>query len=370
MSSSLVGSVQAILGEGGDKPLDANSYATKKTIAQGMLDIALLTANASQLKYVLQVGEKHEFYSLMVGLISVSIILQEKPPPVHPTEIRTSISPSSAVELNTTSALANYATENRHNIQPPDREFVTVESEVPVSPVIGLSAMPGYWQPNLVRGNWEGCIRGSEPAFAWRESGNHLGKTTPGSPDRDSNLDLPVLNSRAAQHDKRVVMGVLFLSLNLMRDCRLHLTEFRVSALAINYTTMGFSVTVTAVNLLISAFDPGLGRLIDSAVIFGGDEKPAPVVTPSKGVRLAIYRFRISSKCTSVVVCVGIVFLVIGGLNINRQVDQRTAVILNDTSLVMVFIISLVNVIISSFGMEHSSQPLRLLREREEKQAM
>nr|CAD7577930.1 unnamed protein product [Timema californicum] len=135
-------------------------------------------------------------------------------------------------------------------------------------------------------------------------------------------------------------------------------------------------------------------------------EKPAPVVTPSKGVRLAIYWFRISSKCTSVVVffygesspwfipyplqanadgpgrypgitvsggvqvCVGIVFLVIGGLNINRQVDQRTAVILNDTSLVMVFIISLVNVIISSFGMEHSSQPLRLLREREEKQAI
>nr|CAD7573590.1 unnamed protein product [Timema californicum] len=36
---------------------------------------------------------------------------EEKPPPVHPTEIRTSISPSSAVELNTTSALANYATE-------------------------------------------------------------------------------------------------------------------------------------------------------------------------------------------------------------------------------------------------------------------
>nr|CAD7259316.1 unnamed protein product [Timema shepardi] len=39
------------------------------------------------------------------------VYLQEKPSPVHPTEIRTSISPSSAVELNTTSALANYATE-------------------------------------------------------------------------------------------------------------------------------------------------------------------------------------------------------------------------------------------------------------------
>nr|CAD7596563.1 unnamed protein product [Timema genevievae] len=30
---------------------------------------------------------------------------------VHPTEIRTSISPSSAVKLDTTGALANYATE-------------------------------------------------------------------------------------------------------------------------------------------------------------------------------------------------------------------------------------------------------------------
>ncbi|CAG2055827.1 unnamed protein product [Timema podura] len=46
----------------------------------------------------------------------------EKPPPVHPTKIRSSISPSSAVELNTTSALANYATEadlTQHSIWPP-----------------------------------------------------------------------------------------------------------------------------------------------------------------------------------------------------------------------------------------------------------
>nr|CAD7267252.1 unnamed protein product [Timema shepardi] len=39
-----------------------------------------------------------------------------KPPPVHPTEIRTLISPSSAVELNTTSALANYATKAGVNL--------------------------------------------------------------------------------------------------------------------------------------------------------------------------------------------------------------------------------------------------------------
>nr|CAD7439054.1 unnamed protein product [Timema bartmani] len=37
--------------------------------------------------------------------------LRGKPPPVHPTEIRTSISPSSVVWLNTTGALTNYATE-------------------------------------------------------------------------------------------------------------------------------------------------------------------------------------------------------------------------------------------------------------------
>ncbi|XP_003737707.1 ninjurin-2 [Galendromus occidentalis] len=56
--------------------LDANVYATKKSIAQGMLDVALLTANASQLKYLLQVGHKHEFYTIMVSLIATSIILQ------------------------------------------------------------------------------------------------------------------------------------------------------------------------------------------------------------------------------------------------------------------------------------------------------
>ncbi|XP_071039957.1 ninjurin-2 isoform X2 [Parasteatoda tepidariorum] len=57
-------------------PLDANVYATKKTIAQGLLDVALLTANASQLKYLLQAGKEHEFYYVMMTLISLSIILQ------------------------------------------------------------------------------------------------------------------------------------------------------------------------------------------------------------------------------------------------------------------------------------------------------
>nr|CAD7262662.1 unnamed protein product [Timema shepardi] len=40
------------------------------------------------------------------------------------------------------------------------------------------------------------------PHLRGRRVENHLGKATPSSPDRDSNLDLPVLSSRA-QHDKR-----------------------------------------------------------------------------------------------------------------------------------------------------------------------
>ncbi|KAG6454819.1 hypothetical protein O3G_MSEX008889 [Manduca sexta] len=55
---------------------DANEYAIKKTVAQGMLDIALLASNASQLKYVLQFGPIHEFYTLLIALITISIILQ------------------------------------------------------------------------------------------------------------------------------------------------------------------------------------------------------------------------------------------------------------------------------------------------------
>ncbi|XP_039287617.1 ninjurin-2 isoform X3 [Nilaparvata lugens] len=135
----ILGNMSSISPE--EKPLDANRYATKKTIAQGMLDIALLTANASQLKYILQVGHKHEFYTLMLGLITTSIILQ-------------------------------------------------------------------------------------------------------------------------------VLMGVMFLSLHLMRDCRLHLVEYKVSCLLVNHITMAGSFAVSALNLLISAFDPGLGGLVPQGVDF------------------------------------------------------------------------------------------------------
>ncbi|EDV94472.1 GH21383 [Drosophila grimshawi] len=150
------------------KAMDANRYATKKTIAQGMLDIALLTANASQLKYILQVGEQHQFYKLMLILISLSIVMQ-------------------------------------------------------------------------------------------------------------------------------ILSGVLSLSLSLLRDCRLHQPEFHQSANVINH------------------------------------------------------------------LLVGILFVAIGSLNINKQQDQTAAIILNDIILVVIFVISVMNVIISGFGIEYSSQPLRLI---------
>lgn len=53
-----------------------NHYANKKSAAESMLDIALLMANASQLKAVLEQGPQFSFYSAMVSLISLSIILQ------------------------------------------------------------------------------------------------------------------------------------------------------------------------------------------------------------------------------------------------------------------------------------------------------
>lgn len=118
------------------KTLDANRYATKKTIAQGMLDIALLTANASQLKYILQVGHKHEFYTLMLSLIIISIVLQ-------------------------------------------------------------------------------------------------------------------------------VILGLLCLSLNLLRDIKLHLREYHFSADLINHITTGFSIAITALNLMISGLDPTVAKYVE-----------------------------------------------------------------------------------------------------------
>uniref|UniRef100_A0A0N7ZCK5 Ninjurin-1 n=1 Tax=Scylla olivacea TaxID=85551 RepID=A0A0N7ZCK5_SCYOL len=63
----------------GRRPLDVNLYATKKTVAQGMMDLALLTANANQLRYVLESGKfgnPGANYYISLTLIGLSIAMQ------------------------------------------------------------------------------------------------------------------------------------------------------------------------------------------------------------------------------------------------------------------------------------------------------
>ncbi|KAK7790743.1 hypothetical protein R5R35_013097 [Gryllus longicercus] len=59
-----------------DAPTPANTYAAKKTVAQGMMDIALITSNANQLRYLFEFASESSFYHLNVALISVSLMLQ------------------------------------------------------------------------------------------------------------------------------------------------------------------------------------------------------------------------------------------------------------------------------------------------------
>nr|CAD7575712.1 unnamed protein product [Timema californicum] len=97
---------------------------------------------------------------------------KEKPPLVHPTEIRTSIFPSSAVEqLNTTSALATYATEA-------------------VRGCTVAYLLLCYDTYDMEEGIKKVIFIGSVPAFAWRESGKPFWKKF-----RTSDLDLPVIGS-------------------------------------------------------------------------------------------------------------------------------------------------------------------------------
>jgi hypothetical protein len=58
------------------KGVDINVYQHKKTLAQGMMDLALLSANANQLRYVLESGGDHPYYYPSLVMISMSLILQ------------------------------------------------------------------------------------------------------------------------------------------------------------------------------------------------------------------------------------------------------------------------------------------------------
>ncbi|XP_063303773.1 ninjurin-2 [Pelobates fuscus] len=64
------------LGRSRRSTLNINHYATKKTLAESMLDVALFMANATQLKAVLEQGPGFTYYITLITLISLSLALQ------------------------------------------------------------------------------------------------------------------------------------------------------------------------------------------------------------------------------------------------------------------------------------------------------
>ncbi|XP_032301287.1 ninjurin-2 isoform X4 [Coturnix japonica] len=57
-------------------PMNINHYATKKSVAESMLDVALFMANVTQLKAVLEQGTSFQYYTTLIVLISISLFFQ------------------------------------------------------------------------------------------------------------------------------------------------------------------------------------------------------------------------------------------------------------------------------------------------------
>ncbi|XP_061394939.1 ninjurin-A-like [Musca vetustissima] len=55
---------------------DFHNYQQRKTYGQGMMDLALLTANVNQLRTLLDMETKHPYYVANVVFISISIFFQ------------------------------------------------------------------------------------------------------------------------------------------------------------------------------------------------------------------------------------------------------------------------------------------------------
>ncbi|XP_076241540.1 ninjurin-A [Calliopsis andreniformis] len=53
-----------------------STYAAKKTVAQGMMDVALITANANQLRYLIEYQRNSPTFFVTLSLIIVSLLLQ------------------------------------------------------------------------------------------------------------------------------------------------------------------------------------------------------------------------------------------------------------------------------------------------------
>ena len=64
-------------GNGPYRYFDFNFHAMKKSVSSGLLDVALLLANSSQLKHVVVTGKDgNPFYEALIVLLSLSIVCQ------------------------------------------------------------------------------------------------------------------------------------------------------------------------------------------------------------------------------------------------------------------------------------------------------
>ena len=55
--------------------LDIDSYATKKTVAEGLLDMTILARNATLLRETIHKGTEHTFYHLLIVIIPITLTL-------------------------------------------------------------------------------------------------------------------------------------------------------------------------------------------------------------------------------------------------------------------------------------------------------
>lgn len=67
--------IESVRIDSAPKCLNNDGYASKQSLSNGMLDMALLTANVTHLKFVLSYGPAYQFHTLMIVLISISIML-------------------------------------------------------------------------------------------------------------------------------------------------------------------------------------------------------------------------------------------------------------------------------------------------------
>ncbi|XP_053686820.1 ninjurin-2-like [Sabethes cyaneus] len=55
---------------------ELSNFVQKKSIAQGMMDLALVSANTNQLRYVIDIGQRHPYFYTSMALIITSLVMQ------------------------------------------------------------------------------------------------------------------------------------------------------------------------------------------------------------------------------------------------------------------------------------------------------